>query len=187
MRRACYAADRTGHMILQTLYQQCIKHERRVLQRVLRARPADIETDGGVSVAGVVAYELATGELHVFHAKAVIFATGGFGKVFKTTSNAHTLTGDGMGIAWRQGLPLEDMEFFQFHPTGPGQAGHPAHRGARAARAASCSTARASASWSATPRPSRTWRRATWSAGRWPTRSARAAAPARTRTTSTST
>jgi succinate dehydrogenase / fumarate reductase flavoprotein subunit len=66
----------------------------------------------------VVAYELATGEIHVFNAKAVIFATGGFGKVFRTTSNAHTLTGDGMGIVWRKGLPLEDMEFFQFHPTG---------------------------------------------------------------------
>src|SRR6476620_5467627 len=66
----------------------------------------------------VVAYELATGEIHVFNAKSVIFATGGFGKVFRTTSNAHTLTGDGMGIVWRKGLPLEDMEFFQFHPTG---------------------------------------------------------------------
>src|SRR5919107_1280815 len=68
--------------------------------------------------AGVVAYELATGDLHVFQAKAVLFATGGFGKVFKVTSNAHTLTGDGMGIVYRKGLPLEDMEFFQFHPTG---------------------------------------------------------------------
>ena len=68
--------------------------------------------------AGVVAYELATGEIHLFQAKSVVLATGGFGKVFKTTSNAHTLTGDGMGIVWRRGLPLEDMEFFQFHPTG---------------------------------------------------------------------
>ena len=89
---------------------------RGVLQRVLRPRPAD---DRRRRVGrGVVAYELATGEIHVFQAKAVIFATGGFGKVFKTTSNAHTLTGDGMGIVWRKGLPLEDMEFFQFHPTG---------------------------------------------------------------------
>ncbi len=114
VRRSCYAADRTGHMILQTLYQQCIKHEVDffnefyVLDLVL--------VDG--RAAGVVAYELATGELHVFSAKAVILATGGFGKVFRTTSNAHTLTGDGMGIVWRKGLPLEDMEFFQFHPTG---------------------------------------------------------------------
>ena len=65
-----------------------------------------------------MAYELATGEIHIFRAKSVVLATGGFGKVFKTTSNAHTLTGDGMGIAFRSGLPLEDMEFFQFHPTG---------------------------------------------------------------------
>src|SRR5690606_5990385 len=73
--------------------------------------------DGPVCT-GAIAYELATGEIHVFHAKAVVFATGGFGKVFKTTSNAHTLTGDGMGIVYRKGLPLEDMEFYQFHPTG---------------------------------------------------------------------
>jgi succinate dehydrogenase / fumarate reductase flavoprotein subunit len=76
------------------------------------------EVDGVAKPAGVVAYELATGELHVFQGKAVIFATGGFGKIYKTTSNAHTLTGDGVGIIWRKGLPLEDMEFFQFHPTG---------------------------------------------------------------------
>jgi succinate dehydrogenase / fumarate reductase flavoprotein subunit len=68
--------------------------------------------------SGVVAYELATGNLHVFQAKSIVFATGGFGKIFKTTSNAHTLTGDGVGIIWRKGIPLEDMEFYQFHPTG---------------------------------------------------------------------
>jgi len=116
VRRACYAADRTGHMILQTLYQNCIKqnveffNEYYVLDLVM--------SEDGQRTAGVVAYELATGEIHVFQAKSVVFATGGFGKVFKTTSNAHTLTGDGMGIIWRKGLPLEDMEFYQFHPTG---------------------------------------------------------------------
>jgi len=116
VRRACYAADRTGHMILQTLYQNCIKqnveffNEFYVLDLVM--------SEDGQRTAGVVAYELATGEIHVFRAKSVVFATGGFGKVFKTTSNAHTLTGDGMGIIWRKGLPLEDMEFYQFHPTG---------------------------------------------------------------------
>ena len=81
----------------------------------------DLDHDDGQGQAGpsgVVAYDLATGELHVFQAKAIIFATGGFGKIYKTTSNAHTLTGDGVGIIWRKGLPLEDMEFFQFHPTG---------------------------------------------------------------------
>ena len=118
VRRACYAADRTGHMILQTLYQNCIKqnvefyNEFYVLDLLLN------ETEEGPVTAGVVAYELATGEIHVFRAKSVIFATGGFGKVWKTTSNAHTLTGDGMGIVLRKGLPLEDMEFYQFHPTG---------------------------------------------------------------------
>ncbi len=122
VRRSCFAADRTGHMILQTLYQQCIKHEVEfynefyVLDLILDNGEAG---DGGQRRAtGVVAYELATGAIHVFNAKAVILATGGFGKVFKTTSNAHTLTGDGMALTWRAGLPLEDMEFYQFHPTG---------------------------------------------------------------------
>ncbi|MBR7830952.1 succinate dehydrogenase flavoprotein subunit [Actinospica sp. MGRD01-02] len=120
VRRSCYAADRTGHMILQTLYQNCVKegiefyNEFYVLDLLL----GEPDEDGVKRTAGVVAYELATGEIHIFRAKAVIFATGGFGKVFKTTSNAHTLTGDGMGIIWRKGLPLEDMEFYQFHPTG---------------------------------------------------------------------
>jgi succinate dehydrogenase / fumarate reductase flavoprotein subunit len=120
VRRACYAADRTGHMILQTLYQQCVKeniefyNEFYVLDLLLNKED---ETQPPTCV-GVVAYELATGDIHVFQAKSVVFATGGFGKVFKTTSNAHTLTGDGMGILWRKGLPLEDMEFYQFHPTG---------------------------------------------------------------------
>ncbi|OIH97003.1 succinate dehydrogenase flavoprotein subunit [Curtobacterium sp. MCBA15_001] len=123
VRRACYAADRTGHMILQTLFQNCVKlgvnffNEFYALDLIM----VDVVGDDGVTrkqPAGVVAFELSTGELHVFHAKAMIFATGGFGKMFKTTSNAHTLTGDGVGIVWRTGLPLEDMEFFQFHPTG---------------------------------------------------------------------
>jgi succinate dehydrogenase / fumarate reductase flavoprotein subunit len=114
VRRSCFAADRTGHMILQTLYQQCVKQDVEFFNEyyVLDL----LTTDGHAS--GVVAYELATGDIHVFAGKAVVLATGGFGKVFRTTSNAHTLTGDGMGIVWRKGLPLEDMEFFQFHPTG---------------------------------------------------------------------
>ena len=114
VRRSCYAADRTGHMILQTLYQTCVKlgidfyNEFYVLDLVMN--------DG--KPAGVVAYELATGDIHVFSAKSIVFATGGFGKIYKTTSNAHTLTGDGVAIAFRRGIPLEDMEFYQFHPTG---------------------------------------------------------------------
>jgi succinate dehydrogenase / fumarate reductase flavoprotein subunit len=119
VRRSCFAADRTGHMILQTLYQNCVKqgvefyNEFYVLDLLLNEGPEGVQ-----HTAGVVAYELATGEIHVFQAKSVVFATGGTGKVFKTTSNAHTLTGDGMGVAFRRGIPLEDMEFFQFHPTG---------------------------------------------------------------------
>jgi succinate dehydrogenase / fumarate reductase flavoprotein subunit len=109
VRRSCFAADRTGHMILQTLYQQCIKHGVEFYNEFYVLDLLTQETNGGTSVTGVVAYELATGEIHVFNAKSVIFATGGFGKVFRTTSNAHTLTGDGMGIVWRKGLPLEDM------------------------------------------------------------------------------
>ncbi|MDN6177359.1 MAG: succinate dehydrogenase flavoprotein subunit [Micrococcaceae bacterium] len=127
VRRSCYAADRTGHMILQTLYQNCVKHnvefynEFYVLDMLTVQEEATRE-DGTTylqtRVAGVVSYDLATGEIHLFQAKSVVFATGGAGKVFKTTSNAHTLTGDGMGIAFRKGIPLEDMEFVQFHPTG---------------------------------------------------------------------
>ncbi|GAA4198254.1 succinate dehydrogenase flavoprotein subunit [Microbacterium oryzae] len=119
VRRACYAADRTGHMILQTLFQNCVKLGINFFNEYYALDLITVkDADGSTKIAGVVAYELATGDLHVFHSKAVIFATGGFGKVFKTTSNAHTLTGDGVGIIWRKGLPLEDIEFFQFHPTG---------------------------------------------------------------------
>ncbi len=118
VRRSCFAADRTGHMILQTLYQQCVKHEIDFFNEFYVLDLVMTEVDGVRHTSGVVAYELSTGEIHVFQAKAVLFATGGFGKVFKVTSNAHTLTGDGMGIVYRKGLPLEDMEFYQFHPTG---------------------------------------------------------------------
>jgi len=118
VRRACYAADRTGHMILQTLFQNCVKLGVNFYNEFYALDVVMTEVDGVQQPSGVVAYELATGELHVFQAKSIVFATGGFGKIYKTTSNAHTLTGDGVGIIWRKGLPLEDMEFFQFHPTG---------------------------------------------------------------------
>ena len=132
VRRACYAADRTGHMILQTLFQQCTKLGVEFYNEFYVLDIALTDTAIGPVCTGAVAYELATGEIHVFHAKAVIFASGGFGKVFKTTSNAHTLTGDGMGIAFRKGLPLEDMEFYQFHPTGLAGLGILLTEGARA-------------------------------------------------------
>ncbi|QEO10703.1 succinate dehydrogenase flavoprotein subunit [Protaetiibacter larvae] len=118
VRRACYAADRTGHMILQTLFQNCVKLGVNFYNEFYALDLVMTEVDGVEQPSGVVAYELATGELHVFQGKSIVFATGGFGKIYKTTSNAHTLTGDGVGIIWRKKLPLEDMEFFQFHPTG---------------------------------------------------------------------
>ena len=118
VRRSCYAADRTGHMILQTLYQNCVKHDVEFFNEFYALDLVLTETPRGPVATGVVAYELATGDIHVFHAKAIVLATGGSGRMFKTTSNAHTLTGDGLGIVFRKGLPLEDMEFHQFHPTG---------------------------------------------------------------------
>jgi succinate dehydrogenase / fumarate reductase flavoprotein subunit len=113
--RACYAADRTGHMILQTLYQQCVKRDVRFFNEFYCL---DLLRDDAGRTAGIVAYELATGEIHIFRAKSVMFATGGYGRMFRVTSNAHALTGDGLSVAYRRGIPLEDMEFFQFHPTG---------------------------------------------------------------------
>ncbi len=114
VRRACHAADRTGHMILQTLYQQCLKNNVTFYDEF---QVVDLLMVNGAA-AGVVAIELATGEMHVFHAKAVIFATGGHGRIWEITSNAYAFSGDGPAITMRRGLPLEDMEFFQFHPTG---------------------------------------------------------------------
>jgi len=114
VRRSCYAADRTGHMILQTLYQQCIKNQITFYDEF---QVIDLMIENGAA-AGVVAVELATGELHVFHAKAVVIATGGHGRVWEITSNAYAYTGDGVAMTLRRGIPAEDMEFFQFHPTG---------------------------------------------------------------------
>ena len=114
VRRSCYAADRTGHMILQTLYQQCVRHNVHFFDEF---HVLDLLVEEGVA-CGVVAYEILSGEIHIFRAKAVLFATGGMGRMYRITSNAHALTGDGPAIALRRGVPLEDMEFFQFHPTG---------------------------------------------------------------------
>jgi succinate dehydrogenase flavoprotein subunit len=114
VRRSCYAADRTGHMILQTLYQQCIKND---VDFYNEFHVLDVVLDG-TRCAGVVACDLATGEVFCFKAKAVLFATGGVGRMFRVTSNAYANTGDGLAVVARRGVPLEDMEFFQFHPTG---------------------------------------------------------------------
>ena len=114
VRRSCYSADRTGHMILQTLYQNCIKNG---VEFYDEFQVVDVLVSEGRCV-GVVAYEVATGDLHVFRSKAVNFTTGGFGRVWSITSNAHANTGDGPAVAFRRGIPLQDMEFYQFHPTG---------------------------------------------------------------------
>jgi succinate dehydrogenase / fumarate reductase flavoprotein subunit len=117
VRRSCFAADRTGHMILQTLYQQCIKHGVEFFDEF---HVVDLLLDGwpNPTTRGVVAYRIADGELHVFRSSAVMFATGGFGRMFRVTSNAFSLTGDGVSLCYRRGVPMEDMEFYQFHPTG---------------------------------------------------------------------
>jgi succinate dehydrogenase / fumarate reductase flavoprotein subunit len=114
VRRACHAADRTGHMILQTLYQQCLKNEVTFFDEF---ELLDLVQVNG-RICGLVTVEIVTGEMHLFHSKAVLFATGGYGRVWQITSNAAALTGDGNTILLRRGFPLQDMEFYQFHPTG---------------------------------------------------------------------
>jgi succinate dehydrogenase / fumarate reductase flavoprotein subunit len=114
VKRACFAADRTGRVILDTLWEQCLQ---RGIQFYNEFQVISLMVSDG-KCCGLVAYEMATGELHSFYGKAVLLAAGGAGKIFKTTSNALASTGDGMAIAYRAGAPLEDMEFVQFHPTG---------------------------------------------------------------------
>ncbi|HEU4918518.1 MAG TPA: FAD-dependent oxidoreductase, partial [Candidatus Limnocylindrales bacterium] len=120
VRRACFAADRTGHMILQTLYQQCIKWGVRFYDEyhVIDLVTEGGEFDAGGRAAGVVAYRIGDGEIHTLRSKAVLLATGGFGRMYRITSNAWSLTGDGLALAYRHGVPMQDMEFYQFHPTG---------------------------------------------------------------------
>jgi succinate dehydrogenase / fumarate reductase, flavoprotein subunit len=120
VRRSCFAADRTGHMILQTLYQQCIKNgvifldEYQVVDLLFEGGDAS----NGSRAAGVVAYRIADGEIFTIRSSAMLLATGGFGRMFRITSNAWSLTGDGVALAYRHGIPMQDMEFYQFHPTG---------------------------------------------------------------------
>lgn len=114
VKRACYASDHTGRVILDTLYGQAI---RQGVQVFAEYQMLDLVMDKG-RVAGIVVYELATGQLHFVQSRVVLLATGGFGKIYKTTSNCFANTGDGVYLAYRCGVPLEDMEFVQFHPTG---------------------------------------------------------------------
>ena len=127
VRRSCKAADRTGHMLLQTMYQQALKNEVRFFNEYL---VLDLLLNEG-RACGVVAMEIRTGEIHTFHAKAVLFATGGYGRAWRVTSNAFACMGDGMSIAYRRGIPLQDMEMYQFHPTGLYKVGVLLSEGAR--------------------------------------------------------
>jgi succinate dehydrogenase / fumarate reductase flavoprotein subunit len=114
VKRACYASDRTGRVVLDTLYDQCLSHHVKFYQEhyVLSL----VFEEGKCS--GLVTYDLSSGELNLIEAKAVLLATGGCGRIFKTTSNGFASTGDGLNLAQRAGIPLMDMEFVQFHPTG---------------------------------------------------------------------
>ncbi len=112
--RSCKSADRTGHMILQTLFQNCVKQQVTFFDEYF---VVDLIIQENIC-RGVIAIHIDSGEMHIFHSKAVLLASGGFGRMFSVTSNAHSLTGDPVAAAFRRGLPLEDMEFFQFHPTG---------------------------------------------------------------------
>ena len=114
IRRACYAADRTGHAMLHTLFEQCIKHDVRFYSEFFLLNLL-IENQ---AVSGVVAWDMRNGGFHVFHGKAIMFATGGYARAWKVNTNALSNTGDGMAVVLQAGLPLEDMEFVQFHPTG---------------------------------------------------------------------
>lgn len=114
VKRACYSADRTGHVMLHTLYENCIKNHVQFFSEYFLT---DLIVEDGIC-KGVVALDISTSEVHIFHCKAVMFATGGYGRVYRITSNAHVGTGDGVALVYQSGLPLEDMEFFQFHPTG---------------------------------------------------------------------
>ncbi len=118
--RACAVADRTGHAMLHTLYQQNVRAN---TQFFVEWTALDLIRDDNGDVVGVTAMEMETGEVYIFHAKAVLFATGGAGRIYASSTNAFMNTGDGLGICARAGIPLEDMEFWQFHPTGVAGAG----------------------------------------------------------------
>ncbi|MBI2306217.1 MAG: succinate dehydrogenase flavoprotein subunit [Rhodocyclales bacterium] len=120
VRRACAAADRTGHAMLHALYQRNVRAN---TQFFVEWMALDLIRDEDGQVLGVIALEMETGEVVAFHAKATIFATGGAGRIFYSSTNAFINTGDGLGMAARAGIPLEDMEFWQFHPTGVAGAG----------------------------------------------------------------
>src|SRR5476649_2151189 len=126
--RTCAAADRTGHAMLHTLYQQSLKHD---AQFFIEYFALDLVMDVDGTCRGVLALDMSTGELHLFRAHGTVLATGGYGRAYFSCTSAHTCTGDGGGMVLRAGLPLQDMEFMQFHPTGIYGAGCLITEGAR--------------------------------------------------------
>ena len=120
VQRSCCAADRTGHAMLHTLYQQNVKSKTRFFVEWMAL---DLIRDSEGTIIGVTALEMETGEVSIFHSKGVLLSTGGAGRVYSASTNAFINTGDGLGMAARIGIPLEDMEFWQFHPTGVSGAG----------------------------------------------------------------
>ena len=158
--RACAAADRTGHAILHTLYQQSLKHE---VEFFVEYIALDLIMEDG-ACRGVMAWCLEDGSMHRFRAQSVVLATGGYGRAYFSCTSAHICTGDGNGMAMRAGIPMQDMEFVQFHPTGIYGSGCLITEGSRGEGGIS-PTPKASGSWSATRRPPRTWPAATWCHG----------------------
>src|SRR5499426_2773918 len=120
VQRSCCAADRTGHAMLHTLYQRNVRAN---TQFLVEWMALDLVRDASGHVLGVTALEMESGEVAVLQARATLFATGGAGRIYAATTNAFICTGDGLGMAARAGIPLEDMEFWQFHPTGVAGAG----------------------------------------------------------------
>ena len=180
VQRSCCAADRTGHAMLHTLYQRNVRAN---TQFFVEWMALDLVRAADGTVLGVTALEMETGEVVLLQARATLFATGGAGRIYAATTNAFINTGDGVGMAARAGIPLEDMEFWQFHPTGVAGRGRADHRGrARRGRLPPQQERRAvHGALRADAR--RISRAATSCRGRWRPRSRRGAAPARTATT----
>jgi succinate dehydrogenase / fumarate reductase flavoprotein subunit len=184
VRRSCAAADRTGHAMLHAMYQRNVKAN---TQFFVEWMALDLVRDADGDVLGVTAMDMETGEIVVFHAKATIFATGGAGRILLLRPMPSSIPAT--VSAWRRApaFPLEDMEFWQFHPTGVAGAGVLITEGVRGEGGILRNSATASVSWSATPRTPKTWPRATWCRAPWSPKSTKVAAAGRTRTSCCST
>jgi succinate dehydrogenase / fumarate reductase flavoprotein subunit len=183
--RSCAAADRTGHAMLHALYQRNVKAN---TQFFVEWMALDLIRDEAKARARrVTAMEMETGDRRSSTPRPPFFATGGAGRIYYSSTNAFINTGDGLGMAARAGIPLEDMEFWQFHPTGVAGAGVLITEGVRGEGGILRNSSKASASWSAMRRTPRIWLRVTWFRAPWPPKSRKVAAAVRTRTTSCST